>query len=234
RRLRRRGPHDRRRALMPRHRAAPAVPASAPAPHGRRAARPAERRPSRRARPLLIPGIAVAIALAGAGTAYAVFTDRATSRLAVGAGAVELDWGGGGADQLAVPIAGLRPGDAQVRLVDLANTGTVAAAELVVTLGGTAVAGTSDGLQVAIDRCTVAWTGAPGTAVCAGTTTSVVADRPAVGRVALPDSPARAVGGRDHLRLTVRLATSAPPSAQGVTGSVTLRVDGNQRPGMQR
>ena len=213
---------------MPRHRAAPVAPATAP--HGRRAAP----RPARRARPLLVPAIAVILALAGAGTAYAVLTDRATSRVTVRAGAVELDWGGGGADQLAVPITGLRPGEAQVRLVDLANTGTVAVSELVVTLGGTAVASTSDGLQVAFDRCPVAWTGAPGTAVCAGTTTSVVADRPAVGRVALPDSPARAVGGRDHLRITVRLAASAPATAQGATGSVTLRVDGNQRPGTQR
>ncbi|CCE74042.1 TasA family protein [Clavibacter nebraskensis] len=211
---------------MPRHRAAPAV----PAPHGRRAAR----RPIRRARPLLVPAIALAIALAGAGTAYAVLTDRATSRITVRAGAVELDWGGGGADQLAVPITGLRPGDAQVRLLDLANAGTVTARRLQVTLGGTAVASTSDGLQVAFDRCTVAWTGAPGTAVCSGTTTSVVADRPAVGRFTLPASPARAVGGRDHLRVTVRLAASAPTGAQGATGSVTLRIDGDQRLGIQR
>ncbi|MFT2707707.1 TasA family protein [Clavibacter zhangzhiyongii] len=218
-----------------RHRAAPAPAAdpATPLPHGRRAAaRPAGS--ARRLRPLLVPAIAVALAIAGAGTAYAVLADRATTSTTVGAGAVELDWGGGGADQLAVPVAGLRPGDAQVRLVDLANTGTVAAPQLMLTLGGTAVASTSDGLQVALDRCSVAWTGAPGTATCAGTITAVAADRPAQGRVALADSPARAVGGRDHLRLTVRLATSAPPTAQGVGGSVTLRVDGEQRPGTQR
>ncbi|MFS4505076.1 peptidase [Clavibacter sp. Sh2141] len=217
----------------PRHRAAPA----SPAPHGRRAAAPTTRSASRtspRARSLLVAGIAAVLALAGAGTAYAVLTDRATSTLVVRAGAVELDWGGGGADQLTVPVAGLRPGEAQVRLVDLANTGTVAASELVVTLGGTPVASTSDGLQVALDRCSVAWTGAPGTSVCSGTVTPVAADRPAVGRIAVPGSPALAVGGRDHLRLTVRLPTSAPPTAQGVTGSVTLRVDGVQRPGTQR
>ncbi|ALD11610.1 hypothetical protein [Clavibacter capsici] len=214
---------------MPRHRAAPPAPA-APAPHGRRAARP----PARRARPLLIPALALALVLAGAGTAAAVLADRASSRVTVRAGAVELDWGGGGADQLAVPVAGLRPGESTVRLVDLANTGTVAASELTVTLGGTAVSSTSDGLQVALDRCPVAWTGAPGTAVCAGTITPVVADRPAAGRVALPGSPALAVRGLDHLRVTVRLAASAPPTAQGVTGSVTLRVDGVQRPGTQR
>jgi hypothetical protein len=187
-----------------------------------------------RVRPFLIPAIAGALVLAGAGTAYAVLADRATTPVSVTAGAVELDWGGGGADQLAVPITGLRPGDAQVRLVDLANTGTVAVSQLMVTLDGAPVASTSDGLQVAFDRCTVAWTGAPGTAVCSGTVTPVVADRPAVGRFALTGSPARAVGGRDHLRVTVRLAASAPTTAQGATGSVTLRVDGNQRFGIQR
>jgi len=187
-----------------------------------------------RLRPLLVPAIAAALVLTGAGTAYAVFTDRASTTVSVTAGAVALGWGGGGADQLAVPITGLRPGDAQVRLVDLANTGTIAVSDLMVTLGGTAVSSTSDGLQVAFDRCTVAWTGAPGTALCSGTVTSAVADRPATGRVALPDSPARAVGGRDHLRVTLRLAASAPTGAQGATGSVTLRVDGNQRAGIQR
>ncbi|PPF53019.1 peptidase [Clavibacter michiganensis] len=192
------------------------------------------REPGERLRPLLVPAMAVALALSGAGAAYAVFSDRAATTASVTAGAVELDWGGGGADQLTVPVAGLRPGESQVRLVDLANTGTVAVSELMVTLGGTAVASTSDGLQVAFDRCTVAWTGAPGTATCSGTITSVVADRPAIGRVALPGSPALATGGRDHLRLTVRLAASAPTTAQGATGSVTLRVDGNQRPGIQR
>ncbi|CAQ02872.1 TasA family protein [Clavibacter sepedonicus] len=214
---------------MRRHRAARTADV-APASYGRRSAH----RPAPRARPLLVPAIAVVIALAGAGTAYAVLADRATTTVSVTAGAVELDWGAGGADQLAVPIAGLRPGDAQVRLVDLANTGTVTASELMVTLGGTAVASTSDGFQVAVDRCTVAWTGAPGSATCAGTTTSVVADRPASGRFALPGSPARAVGGRDNLRITVRLPASAPTTAQGATGSVTLQVDGNQRPGTQR
>jgi hypothetical protein len=192
------------------------------------------RAPGARVRPFLIPAIAGALVLAGAGTAYAVLADRATTTVSVTAGAVELDWGGGGADQLAVPITGLRPGDAQVRLVDLANTGTVAVSQLMVTLDGAPVASTSDGLQVAFDRCTVAWTGAPGTAVCSGTITPVVAERPAVGRFALTGSPARAVGGRDHLRVTVRLAASAPTTAQGATGSVTLRVDGNQRFGIQR
>jgi spore coat-associated protein N len=213
---------------MPRHRAV------------RRAARPAprsahpHRRASRSARPILVAAAAVVAALLAAGGAYAVFADRDTGTVEVSAGAVELDWGAGGADQLSVPVTGLRPGEAQVRLIDLANTGTVAAAELLLTVGGTAVASTSDGLQIALDRCSVAWTGAPGTAVCSGTTTSVVSDRPAAGRVAVPGSPALAVGGRDHLRLTVRLPTSAPPTAQGVTGSVTLRVDGIQRPGIQR
>jgi hypothetical protein len=208
------------------HRAVPR--AHAPGRPGR------SRHRRRRGRALLLASALAVAVVAGSGAAYAVFTDRGTADLRVSAGAVELDWGGGGADQLAVPVTGLRPGDATVRLVDLANSGTVTASELQLTLGGTPVASTSDGIQVALDRCSVAWTGAPGTAVCSGTVTPVVADRPAAGRIALPDSPARAVGGRDHLRLTVRLSASAPTTAQGATGSVTLRVDGGQRPGTQR
>jgi spore coat-associated protein N len=182
----------------------------------------------------LAAGATVLAALLGGGAAYAVLVDRDDAVTRISAGAVTLDWGAAGTDQTTVPVTGLRPGDQAVRIVDLTNTGTVAASEIALELGGSALGSTSDGLQLALDRCSVPWTGAPGTAVCPGTVTPVVPDRPAVGRVLLPGSPALAPGARDHLRLTLRLPESAPPTAQGLSGSVTLRVLGNQRPGEQR
>jgi len=182
----------------------------------------------------LAAGAALLAALLGGGAAYAVLVDRDEAVTRISAGAVTLDWGAAGTDQTTVPITGLRPGGQAVRIVDLTNTGSVAASELGLEIGGSALGSTSDGLQLALDRCSVPWTGAPGTAICSGTVTTVVADRPAQGRVLLTGSPARTPGVRDHLRLTLRLPESAPPTAQGLSGSVTLQVLGNQRPGEQR
>ncbi|OUE07381.1 hypothetical protein CMsap09_00435 [Clavibacter michiganensis] len=139
----------------------------------------------------LAAGAALLAALLGGGAAYAVLVDRDEAATRISAGAVTLDWGAAGTDQTTVAITGLRPGGQAVRIVDLTNTGSVAASELGLEIGGSALGSTSDGLQLALDRCSVPWTGAPGTAVCSGTVTAVVADRPAQGRVLLTGSPAR-------------------------------------------
>jgi len=87
----------------------------------------------------------------------------------------------------------------------------------------------SDGLQIALDRCSQPWSSDGAT--CGGTITAVSPDRPATARLDLPASPALANGVTDHLRLTLRLPESVPSAAQGTTGSITLTAVGVQRPG---
>ena len=93
-----------------------------------------------------------------------------------------------------------------------------------------------DGLQVAVDRCSVAWSLAGPSATCAGTTTAVAADGPVLGRFALPSAGSAALvpGGVDHLRLVLRLPTTAPSTLQGRSAALMVSVVGVQRRGVQR
>lgn len=211
--------------------------AGAPRPaHGRRRA-PAPRRTStaahRGARAATALAAATALVLGASVGAYAVFADRATAGAGVRAGVVIADFDATGRTSVQVGVAGLLPGGTARRLVDLTNAGTVAMAQLQLETAAPVVgASTSDGLQLALERCSQPWSA--DAATCAGTVTTVAADRPATARIDLPASPAFAVGATDHLRLTVRLPESSPSAAQGTSGTLTLTVTGVQRPGRQR
>jgi hypothetical protein len=193
--------------------------------HGRRSARRTLRAPAAVA-------LVAALALGGAATASAVFLAQDTAVARSRAGAVTLDWNAGGVNQFTVPVTGLTPGGTAARLIDLRNTGTVAASALQLAVAAPVVgASASDGLQFALDRCSVAWSSVT---ACSGTITAVSVDRPAGGRVALGASAALAVGGTDHLRVTFRLPDSAPTAARSTSGTVTFTVTGVQVAGRQR
>ncbi|MCM6764124.1 FAD-dependent oxidoreductase [Rathayibacter sp. ZW T2_19] len=133
-------------------------------------------------------------------------------------------------ERIAIIGAGLAGAVAARRLVDVTNTGTVAVAALQLESSAPVVgASSSDGLQIALDRCSQPWS--TDGATCGGTITPIAPDRPATARIDLPASPAFAVGATDHLRLTLRLPESSPTAAQGTTGSIALTVIGVQRPG---
>lgn len=178
-----------------------------------------------------VAAVAVLV-LGGAVGASAVLRGQGSATANVRAGSVTLDWTASGVNQFTVPVTGLRPGGTAARLIDLRNTGTVAVSQLQLGVTSTTVAASgSDGLQLAIDRCSVAWASATS---CTGTTTSITVDRPAAGTIALPASAAFTVGGTDHLRVTFRLPESAPTGNQSTSGTVTLTVTGIQIPGRQR
>ncbi|MWV58888.1 TasA family protein [Rathayibacter sp. VKM Ac-2754] len=171
--------------------------------------------------------------LGAAGGAVAVFTDRASAGAGVSGGVVIAEFDATGRTTASVPVTGLTPGAIAVRLLDLTNIGTLRMSALQLETTAPVVgASSSDGLQLAIDRCSQPWS--TDGATCAGTVTTVAADRPATARIDLPASPALAVGATDNLRLTVRLPESAPTGAQGTTGSLSITVTGVQRPGQHR
>lgn len=172
----------------------------------------------------LVSGVLV---LTAAVTAAAVFLDRGTAGAGVASGTVIADVDATGATTVPVPLTGLLPGGTAQRLLDLTNTGTVPMS--VLQLETSTATDSSDGLQLAVERCSLAWS-ADGT-TCAGTVSTVTADRPSSARLDLPGSPALAVGATDHLRLTLRLAESAPSSAQSTSTTLTVTVIGIQRPG---
>ncbi|SMH50384.1 hypothetical protein SAMN06295885_3516 [Rathayibacter oskolensis] len=193
--------------------------------------RAARRRRSPRA--LVAIGAGAALVLGAAAGAAALFDARDTATAGVGAGVVTAEFDATGVTNLSVPVTGLVPGGSDRRLLDLTNAGTVTIAALQLETAAPVVGGSaSDGVQLALERCSVAWS-ADG-ASCAGTVTTVSPDRPASGRIDLPGSPALAVGATDHLRLTVRLPESAPSGVQGTSGALSVSVTGVQGPGRQR
>lgn len=197
--------------------------------HGRRRAAPRRRR----SRTPLAVAAAIALVLGAGASASALFLDRATAGAGVGAGTVIAEFDATGVTTVQVPVTGLVPGGTERRLLDLTNAGTVSMGALQLESAATTVgASASDGLQLALERCSVAWS--TDAATCPGTTTTVAADRPAAARIDLPASPAFAIGATDHLRLTLRLPESSPSTAQSTSGTLTVAVLGVQAPGKHR
>lgn len=172
----------------------------------------------------LVSGVLV---LTAAATAAAVFLDRGSAGAGVASGTVIVDVDATGATTVPVPITGLLPGGTAQRLLDVTHAGTVPLSAL--QLATSTATSSSDGLQLTVERCSLAWSA--DAATCAGTVSTVTADRPSSSHIDLPGSPALAVGATDHLRLTLHLAESAPSSAQSTSATLTVTVVGVQRPG---
>jgi predicted ribosomally synthesized peptide with SipW-like signal peptide len=185
---------------------------------------------------LSVGAVGVAAGMAGMGT-FATFTSTTSASQTVATGTVTIALGATGAstNRLTVNASGLVPGDTVQRSFDIANTGSQSLASM--TLTSTASPSTAldtdatNGLQMVIDKCSVAWvevgTSAPFTYTCAGTTTSEVASRAVIGAgVALTIT---AVGATDHLRLTLTLPSTAGNTLQGLSSTITYSFTGTQR-----
>lgn len=94
----------------------------------------------------------------------------------------------------------------------------------------------TNGLQLAIDRCSVPWTES-GTSpaftyTCSGTTSTVLATRPVIGsNLALSNLSALTAGATDHLRVTLSFPSSAGNTFQGVSSAITYTFTATQRAG---
>lgn len=180
-----------------------------------------------------------AASVAGLGT-YGSFTSTTSASQTVGTGTVAIALGATGAstNRLTVNASGLVPGDTVQRSFDLTNSGSENLAG--VTLTSTATTSslldtdTTDGLQVVIERCSVAWTEAgvsPAfTYTCGGSTSTVIASRPAVGTaVAMSNLGSLTAGATDYLRLTLTLPGTAGNALQGLTSTLSYAFTGTQR-----
>jgi predicted ribosomally synthesized peptide with SipW-like signal peptide len=183
--------------------------------------------------------IGTASAIAGLGT-YATFTSTTSASQSIASGTVVIGLGATGAatNRLTVDASGLVPGDTVQRSVDLTNSGTQALASVALTT--TASPSTlldtdvTNGLQMTIDRCSVAWTES-GTSPafsysCSGTTSSVVASRAVVGAsIALSNLGSTTPGATDRLRVTVTLPSAAGNTFQGLSSTISYSFLGTQR-----
>lgn len=176
-------------------------------------------------------------AVAGLGT-FGAFTSTTDASAGVSTGTVALELGtpGTAANRLTVGASGLVPGDRLERAVQLKNSGTEALSDLTLTTTASASSlldtDTTTGLRLVVDRCSVAWTESatpPYLYTCGGTTTSVVADRAAVGSAIDLDGPALVAGATDHLRVRLALPAAAGNPLQNKTSTLVFTFDGLQR-----
>lgn len=179
-----------------------------------------------------------AASVAGLGT-FATFTSSTSASNGISSGTVKVELGAvGPANRLTVGATGLVPGDSLQRAVDLSNTGSESLASVVLSTSASPSSlldtDAANGLQIAIDKCSVAWTESapPYTYSCSGSTTSVLASRAAIGsNLALAGLSSLAPGAADRLRVTVSLPASAPNSMQGLSSSIAYTFTGTQRGG---
>lgn len=183
--------------------------------------------------------LAAAASVAGLGT-FATFTSSTSATNTVSSGTVSIALGTpGAANRLTVNATNVAPGDTMQRAFDLSNPGTIdlaSAPTLTTTASPTSLLDTdaTNGLQMVIDKCSVAWTesGPPYTYTCSGTTSSVVASRAVIGSgIAMSNLTSLVTAGAsaEHLRLTLTLPGTAGNTFQNLTSTLTYTFNGTQR-----
>ncbi len=163
--------------------------------------------------------------------AYGYFTSSSTAAMSITVGGtIKLNWDDTAAagSNLTLAVGPLMPTDSVQRIADLANTGSVGISQVQLAITGTGAGSSSDGIQLAIDRCSVPWVASGAAFTCSGALTSISPDRPLQASFTLSDSPVRTAAGADHLRFTFRLPDSAPDSVEGTSGAVLIVASGSK------
>ena len=180
--------------------------------------------------------LGAAAGIAGLGT-FATFTSSTSASQSVSSGTVTIALGAvGPANRLTVAATNVAPGDTIQRAFDLSNSGSIDLASFTFSSSATSSSlldtDATNGLQMVIDKCSVAWTesGPPYTYTCGGTTTSVLTTRAVIGSsIALSNLSALTAGNTDRLRITLTLPAGAPNTLQGQSSVLNYVFTANQR-----
>jgi spore coat-associated protein N len=188
---------------------------------------------------LSVAALGAAASIAGLGT-FATFTSSTSASQSVSSGTVTIGLGATGAstNRLTVGASNIAAGDTIQRSVDLINQGNLNLASVTLTTSATTSSllntDTTTGLQMVIDKCSVAWTES-GTApaytyTCSGTTSTVLASTPIIGsNLALSNVSALTAGATDHLRVTLTLPGAAGNTLQNQSSVIQYAFTGTQR-----
>jgi predicted ribosomally synthesized peptide with SipW-like signal peptide len=180
--------------------------------------------------------LVLAFCLIGLG-AFATFTSSTSASHSVTTGTVTIALGATGAstNRLNVNATGIAPSDTIQRSFDLINQGTLNLASITLTSAATTSSlldtDATNGLQMAVDKCSVAWTESGSSPAfsytCSGSTTTVLASRAVVGtNLALANLGALTAGVTDHLRLTLTLPATADNSFQNQASTIQYTFTG--------
>jgi predicted ribosomally synthesized peptide with SipW-like signal peptide len=183
--------------------------------------------------------LGAAASIAGLGT-FATFTSSTSASQTIASGTVSITLGtSGAANRLTVAASNLVAGDTVQRAADLINNGTgssdnLGSIQLTTSASPSSTLDTDavTGLQMTIDKCSIAWTesGPPYAYTCGGTTTTVLASRAVIGSsLALSNLTSLTTGSTDHLRVTLTLPAAAPNTLQGQSSAITYAFTGTQR-----
>ena len=184
--------------------------------------------------------IGAAAAVAGMGT-FGTFTDSSTPvATTIASGTLSIDVTQQG---YSVPVttSNFVPGDSMTRAVNLINDGSAALGS--VTLASTVqtpsilTTDTTNGLQLTVKSCSVAWTQG-GTAqaptyTCSGTE-RLLGSGPAVTNMVLSNPASLVAGATDYLTFAISLPAAADNSFQGKSAALSLTFTGTQRTGSAR
>ncbi len=184
--------------------------------------------------------VALAAALAGLST-WATFTDSTQGTHSIATGTVDIDVGTAGTadNRLDVAVGAMAPGDSAERALTLHNSSTLALSGIAVSTSASTSSlldtDSTNGLRMAIDRCSVAWTETPlanggYSYACSGTTSTVLAERAlAMSAQPLTNVDLAPGGGIVRLRIRTRLPTSAGNAFQGLATSFDMSFTATQR-----
>ncbi len=185
----------------------------------------------------VIASIAVlcaAAAIAGLGT-FATFTSSTSTSHTIASGTLSLT--SGPTNRLGTGASLIAAGDSMQRAIDLNYAGSISFASATLTTSASPSSAldtdATDGLQVAIDKCSVAWTesGPPYTYTCGGSTSTVLASSPLIGTNVALSNLTLTAGTTDHLRVTVTLPSTAGNTFQNLSSTVGYTFTGVQRAG---
>jgi spore coat-associated protein N len=185
----------------------------------------------------LIASLAVlgaAAAIAGFGT-YATFTSSTSASHTIATGTLSLT--SGPTNRLGTGASAIAAGDTMQRAIDLNYAGSISFGSVTLTTNASTSSAldtnTTDGLQVAVDKCSVAWTesGPPYTYTCSGSTSSVLASQPVIGSNMALSNLTLTAGSTDHLRVTVTLPSTAGNALQNLSSTIAYTFTGVQRAG---
>jgi spore coat-associated protein N len=182
---------------------------------------------------LSIAVLGSAASIAGLGT-FATFTSSTSASHTIASGTLSLTTPVSRLGTGASPIAA---GDTMQRAIDLSYSGTISFGSVTLTTSATSSSlldtDATNGLQIAIDKCSQAWTeaGPPYTYTCGGSTSSVLASRALIGSAIALSNLTLTAGSTDHLRVTVTLPSSADNTLQNKSSTIDYTFTGVQRAG---
>ena len=182
---------------------------------------------------LSIAALGAAASIAGLGT-FATFTSSTSASHTIASGTLSLT---APSSRLGTGASTIAAGDTMQRMIDLSYSGSISFGSATLTTNATSSSGldsdATDGLHIAIDKCSQAWTesGPPYTYTCGGSTSSVLASRALIGSNIALSNLTLTAGSTDHLRVTVTLPSSAGNTLQNLSSTINYTFTGVQRAG---